>query len=169
MGHGAAGISCRGIAERFLGFFVRERMQQRHAARERFLCSGGARHRKIDGSERSIRSVGPMLLLAQDFAIERQQQAEGPEQCDCAFACFSHVWAPDGFSFAVDGSALDPEGQSTSGSCIHSIGSPTSTKWGIREPKPCGPIAHGVDFSPAFAREVWHGPYRSLWPDSGSM
>src|SRR6266404_1106134 len=120
MGHGAAGISCRGIAERFLGFFVRERMQQRHAARERFLCSGGARHRKLDGSERSLRSVGPMLLLAQDFAIERQQQAEGPEQCDCAFACFSHVKTPDGFSFAVDGSALGPEGQSSSGS-LHSF------------------------------------------------
>src|SRR2546427_5858272 len=155
MGHGAAGISCRGIAERFLGFFVRERMQQRHAARERFLCSGGARHRKLDGSERSLRSVGPMLLLAQDFAIERQQQAEGPEQCDYPFAYFSHVWAPDGFSFAVDGSALGPEGQSTSGSLhsfLRSIGSPVATKCRTREPKPCGPNAHGVDFSPAFAR-----------------
>src|SRR5256885_10866353 len=51
----------------------------------------------------------------------------------------------------------------------HSIGSPTSTKCPFGRfgrPKPCGPNAHGVDFSPAFAREVWHGPYRSLRPDS---
>src|SRR5712671_7115517 len=115
MRHGAAGISCRGIAERFLGFFVRERMQQRHAAREGFLRSGGARYRKLYSSERSLSSVAPMLLLAENFAMERQQD-EGPQQCDCAFACFSHVWAPDGFSFAVDNSALDPEGQSCSGS-----------------------------------------------------
>src|SRR5260370_5812058 len=120
MRHGAAGISCRGIAERFLGFFVGERMQQRHAAREGFLCSGGARHRKLYGSERSLRSVAPMLLLAENFAMERKQQDEGPQQFDCAFACLSHVKTPDGFSFAVDGSALGPEGQSCSGS-LHSF------------------------------------------------
>src|SRR5882672_5953814 len=53
--------------------------------------------------------------------------------------------------------------------CIHSSRLLTPTKWHIRLPKPCRTNAHRVDFSPAFAREVWHGPYRSLWPDSGSM
>jgi hypothetical protein len=35
--------------------------------------------------------------------------------------------------------------------------------------KPCRTIARRVNFSPAFAREVGHAPYRPMWPDSGSM
>src|SRR6266480_163329 len=63
---------------------------------------------------------GSHALARSDFAIERQQQAEGPQQCDCAFAYFFHVRTPDGFSFAVDGSAPGPEDQSSSGS-LHSF------------------------------------------------
>src|SRR6266480_3078244 len=44
-----------------------------------------------------------------------------------------------------------------------------AAKWhpGVRQP--CRVNVHRVDFSPAFAREVWHGPYRSRRSDSGSM
>ena len=33
----------------------------------------------------------------------------------------------------------------------------------------CRPHPYRVDFSPAFAREVWHAPHGSRWPDSGPM
>ncbi len=72
MRHGAAGISCRGLAKCLRGFFVGEGMQESHAARERFLRFSGARYSKLDGSKRAARFVDPMLLRARNSATQKQ-------------------------------------------------------------------------------------------------
>src|SRR6266436_2088070 len=53
--------------------------------------------------------------------------------------------------------------------CIHRIGLLTTAESQINVPQPCRTNAHRVDFSPAFAREVWHDPYRQMRPHSGPM
>ncbi len=53
--------------------------------------------------------------------------------------------------------------------CIHPIDLLATAEPQIDAPQPCRTNAHRVDFSPVFAREVWHAPYRPLWPDSGPM
>jgi hypothetical protein len=53
--------------------------------------------------------------------------------------------------------------------CIRPIDLLATPESQINGPQPCRTNSHRVDFSPAFAREVWHVPYRQMWTHSGPM